>query len=536
MRRSVEIILVLAALGGWNTAARDTPLALMSTAAAETLPSVWVNKITKLTKNINGTRQRLANDPTAITGDDFKANQFAKLIDNFRTSLSRAPESNDAVLTEAQAVLSALEAEFAAAKVGTPAPTSEPAPAATTTTTARTAAPTPTPAAPASNVRPLVSGERVRVKKMIRDMTNVLGSITTEGPSLYQDPLEYNAAVKRFGQFTDALKKYPQAEDPDVKAARDTYLKLRASLQAELTRGKEQYDILGDVPANLRALQNRDKEYPIPAPLSPPFDEAQVKVWLAASRIAREAAKKDYKYITDIQPIAYLPEFTKSGRKAEFGAKDLPRLAKLTENRYDKANNGYGLIKQKIKSALRELDQQVQTPTARTTKQEQMRHYAAFADMIPVAESAVTLERVIGRPTDEAEATVAAVKARREAYDATFEDAIDAVRMPKAVSSDAERLAIAKDILERPRYEFGEHGPILLNTSEILEKERKESEIEIDDVEVYGGEIRMSGTKETTVWKWREFQFATALKEDDSDLWRIYYIKPKFHLLQNHLK
>ena len=425
-------------------------------------------------------------------------------------------------------MLAALEAEFAAAKGGAPA--SEPASAAAvpaeTTTTAAT--PAPAPIAPASDVRPLVSGERVRVKKLTRDMTNVLGSITTEGPSLYQDPLEYNAAVKRFGQFTDALKKYPQADDPDVKTARETYLKLRAALQAELTRGEEQYDILGDVPANLRALQNRDKEFPIPDALSPPFDEAQVKTWLAASRIAREAAKKDYKYITDIQPIAYLPDFTKSGRKAEFGSKDLPRLAKMAENRYDKANNGYGLIKQKIKSALRELDQQVETPTARTSKEAQMRHRWAFGKMVPIAESAVTLERVLGRSTEEAEAGVAAIEARAKAYEATFQAAIDSTRMPKPVSTDADRLAIAKDVLERPKYEFGAHGPIILNTAEILDKERKESEIEIDDVDVFGGEIRMSGTKETTVWKWKEFQFATALKEKDSDLWRIYYIKPMF--------
>jgi len=99
--------------------------------------------------------------------------------------------------------------------------------------------------------------------------------------------------------------------------------------------------------------------------------------------------------------------------------------------------------------------------------------------------------------------------------------------MPEAVSTDAERLAIAKDVLERPKYNFGDHGPIILNTKEILEKERKESEIEIDDVDVFGGEIRMSGTKETTVWKWKEFQFATTLK-DENGLWRITYIKPKF--------
>ena len=531
MRKFSTLLLTLAALGTIDVAMRNTPLATIQVASAEALPAVWQRKVQKLAKTIASSRQRLAESGASDIQDQFKTKQWGDRIANFKSSLSRVPATDDPLLVEARAQLSALEQEFAALQSGggastqtaTPAPAA--APSTATSSSTATAAPAPAPAA--SNVRPLVSGERVRVKKLTRDMTNVLGAITTEGPSLYQDPLEYNAAVKRFTQFTDALKKYPQADDPDVKAARDTYLKLRGSLQAELERGKKQYDILGDVMGNLRALQSRDREFPIPEALRPPFVEADVETWVAASRIARDAAKKDYKYIQDITPIAYLPDFTKSGRKAEFGGKDLPRLAAMTENRYKSANNGYLVIKQNIKTALRELDQQIQTPTARTNNADLARHHEAFADMIPIAESLVHLEKVLGKPTDAPKAAVAAIIDRRKTYDAEREAAIDLVRMPKPVSTDAERLAIAKDVLERPKYDFGEHGPIILNTKEVLEKERKESEIEIDDVEVYGGELRMSGTQETTVWKWKEFQFATTLK-DENGLWRITYIKPKF--------
>lgn len=527
-----KVLIAALALGAVDYVAQGTPLAGVQIVQAQSLPAVWQNKAKKLAQNINKTRQSFASNAADVLGDQFKTDQFVKRIENYRSSLAKIPQADDPNLTAATEQLALLEQEFKAAQSGggTAAAAPAPAPAPATPAPSTTTTETPAPAAPAaaSNVRPLVSGERVRVKKMTRDMTNVLGEIKTEGPSLYQDPLEYNAAVKRFTQFTDTLKKYPQADDPDVQAARGTYLKLREVLQAELARGKAQYDILGDVPGNLRALQSRDKEFPIPAPLVPPFTEADVEKWLAASRIARDAAKKDYKYIQDITPIAYLPKYTKSGRRAEFGAQDLPRLAKMTENRYQKANNGYSLIKTKIKSALRELDQQVQTPTARTGGAELHRHRHSLEKMIPIAESAITLERVLGKPTDDAEAALAAIRERRTAYEATREAAIDEVRMPKPVSTDPERLAIAKDVVSRPKYKFGEHGPIILNTAEILEKERKESEIEIDDVDVYGGEIRMSGTQETTVWKWKEFQFATALKEDGTDLWRIYYIKPKY--------
>ena len=172
------------------------------------------------------------------------------------------------------------------------------------------------------------------------------------------------------------------------------------------------------------------------------------------------------------------------------------------------------------------MDQQVQEPTARTNNTDLARHRNALDDMIPVAESLVNLESVLGNSTEEAEAGVTSIRERRKTYEAQREASIDLVRMPAALSTDTERLAIAREVLENPKYEFGEHGPIILNTKEILEKERKQSEIEIDDVDFFGGEIRMSGTKETTVWKWKEFQFATALKEEGGQ-WRIYYIKPK---------
>lgn len=368
----------------------------------------------------------------------------------------------------------------------------------------------------------------MRVKKLTRDLAAASERITTEGPSLYQDPQEYEAAVTRFSQFTDALKRYPQADDPDVQAARQAYTALRTKLEPELARGAEQREILGDVMGNLRALQARDREYPVPPRLEPPFSEDEVRAWAKATRAARDAARRDYTYLQDIAPIAYLPDFTKSGRKAEFGTRDLPRLAALVKSRNDSALAGYGAAKDAVTARLEELERQVMTPDAGMSAAEMERSRTALDQMLPVAESLVNLERGLDRPTEEAEAVVAATTARRTRFEADLAAAIDAVRMPEARSTDADRLAIAKKILETPRYEFGEYGPIVLNTEKILEKTRKESEIEIDDIEVYGGELRMSGTKEDTVWNWKEFQFATALREPGTDLWRITYIKPKF--------
>ncbi len=529
MRSVVLAMTAVAVLG--MVQVTGTPLSLIGVAHADALPSVWQNKVKKLAASIDKSRQTLAANADTFTGDAFRAKQFQGRIDNFASSLARVPASDDPLLADAKQRLSLLQSEFTALQAGgaAPAASGQPAPAApaAAAATPAPAASAPAPAPAAGNVRPLVSGERVRVKKLTRDMSNVLGAITTEGPSLFQDPLEYNAAVKRFTQFTDALKKYPQADDPDVQAARETYLALRAKLVPELERGAEQQKILGDVFGNLRAIENRDTTAPVPPRLQPPFTEADVKQWADASRIARDAAQKDYKYIQDIAPIAYLPDFTKSGRKAEFGGKDLPRILSNAENRYKSALAGYGIAQRNIEATLEQMQNQILPPSAGMHADELARIRKTFDDMIPVAQSAVYLESGLGRPTEEAEKSVEALRAQRAEFKAGREAAIDAVRMPEPVSTDADRLAIAKEILETERYGFGEYGPIILNTKEILEKSREESEIEIDDVDFFGGEIRMSGTKETTTWTWEEFQFATALREPGTDLWRITYIKPK---------
>ncbi|RZV46566.1 MAG: hypothetical protein EX258_09870 [Sphingomonadaceae bacterium] len=174
------------------------------------------------------------------------------------------------------------------------------------------------------------------------------------------------------------------------------------------------------------------------------------------------------------------------------------------------------------------MENKVQAPTARTNAVDAARHREALDQMVVVAESAVHLERGLNRPSDEPEKIVADLRERRANYDLQREQAIDAVRMPKSVSTDKKMLAIAKEVVEKPRYEFGAHGPIILNTAKMTEHAKKESEIEIDKVDTFGGKLQLSGTQETTIYKWTEFQFATVLKEEDSDLWRIYYIKPKF--------
>ncbi|VAV88054.1 hypothetical protein MNBD_ALPHA06-2104, partial [hydrothermal vent metagenome] len=84
--------------------------------------------------------------------------------------------------------------------------------------------------------QPLVSGQKVRVKKMARDMAEVRQRIKTTGPSEFQDPQVVAKFQKRFTQFNNALARYPQLKDPDVIEARKQYNLLAQALTSEFNR------------------------------------------------------------------------------------------------------------------------------------------------------------------------------------------------------------------------------------------------------------------------------------------------------------
>ncbi|MEM7172874.1 MAG: hypothetical protein AAF530_22110 [Pseudomonadota bacterium] len=533
MRYGLFVLLTLGILGSLEAIGVGTPVTSLESAYAQTLPTVWQNKAKKLAANINGSRQSLATDAAEIFSSQFKTDQFANRIENYRESLAKIPEAEDPNLDAAKEQLAQLEKEFAAAQTSSDSEGQAQAAAEPTTSEATSenvessTALSPSAEQSASDVRPLVSGERVRVKKLTRDLNQTREGITVEGPSSFQDPDVVAQYKMSFDQYTAAIKRYPQEADPDVIEARTAYLALRDRLQDEFARAQSQLEQLGDVNARIAQIQNRNDEFPVPAPLVPPFGESDVKEWIFAGSKARSAAEFDYKQIQEIAPIAYLPEQKVSGVMADFSFRDLEGLAKAVEGRYAAIQQGYVQTNENIKTALQELENQVQAPTAYTTASEAARHQDALNEMILVAESAMHLEAGLGRPTTEVEGAVADLRDRRKNYDLEREGAIDAVRMPEAASTDPNMLAIANKIIENPSYGFGVHGPIVLNTSKITEHQRKESEIEIDEIDTFGGNLQLSGTQETTIYKWKEFQFATALKEDDSDLWRIYYIKPK---------
>jgi len=391
----------------------------------------------------------------------------------------------------------------------------------------------------AETPRELVSGERVRVKKLTTDMQQLASSIKTDGPSSFQNRQEVAAKQKRFKQFEEALKRYPQTEDPDVKAATAAFATLRQNLSAEFQRAKQQLAELGDVQQRLATIDENSRKYAVPAVLLIPFDESQAQSWVTSASQSRTVAEHNLQQLATISELAYLPNnpgTPESG--AAYDTQDVARLQRNALTMLTSINANYQQMSQRFNSLFGQIENDVlsrwqEDPTGDKAWQfigegQPQKAIDTYDESLRQVQSAVFLENALGRDSSQAQSVSTALSEAKQTFLQNHQTALAASRLPEAKSDDKGLLAIAQEILENPKYEFGQHGRIVLTTAEVTNHERKDSEIDIDKAEIsLGGDLKMSGTQTTWLYKWQQFKFSVPLKEPDSDQWFIWWITAK---------
>lgn len=369
-------------------------------------------------------------------------------------------------------------------------------------------------------------------------MANVKSSILTSGPSEFQDADVVQARQKRFQQFTEALNRYPQIDDPLVQAARSEYMALQNVLKSEFKRAQEQRQQLGDVQARMSLLQQNFEQYPVPQPMLPPFDHAAVSNWVKQASAARTVGEHNLKELNAIAPLAYLP--INPGAPAggsPFDADDLRRMQQNAINMQKAVQNNYQNMSANIIRQLQQKLEQVSTRWQEDPKGDKKwvflkadqvtQAQQLFAQSQALAQTSIALEQALNQDHSFATKALADIKQAALKYQSNAEQALNASRLPVAVSDDGDMADHATEILKKPRYEFGEYGPIVLTTKAIINRESKSSEIDIDKVDIASnGDIKMSGTETTWTYQWEEFKFATPIKDPDGT-WYIWWITAK---------
>jgi tetratricopeptide (TPR) repeat protein len=390
--------------------------------------------------------------------------------------------------------------------------------------------------------RPLVSGERVRVQKLARDMESAMQTLNQEGAKPFQDPAHGEKWRGTVEHFRESLGKYPQVDDPDVKAAAAKLAELENMVAFGINEAAKQNADLGDVPQTLAAIEKALRDHPAPQWLPAPFTEDEARAWAQAAGNAKQVAEKTYKALEKIKLAANLPLNPGTVQDgALYDIHDVDRLMHFAEDKFRKVGEALKQTLEALKTQYaaqkdtldyyRKLDpaNEKDRMNAFLAEGAEAEIYGGLDREMALAQSVVAYQKALGSPPSPAStARIDEIAALRTAYAENRRKALGNSKLPEAKSTDAARLDIARAILANPRYEFGEHGPVVLTTKDIVDREKEVSRAEIRDVDVsLSGKITLSGTETTWKYAWQEFKFAAPLKEADGKDWYVWWITAK---------
>lgn len=390
--------------------------------------------------------------------------------------------------------------------------------------------------------RPLVSGERVRVKKLARDMESAMQTLNQNGIAPFQDPAYVEKWQQSLERYRTALARYPQTDDPDVQAAAAKLGEFSNLVAFGISKAQEQIAELGDVQAIMATIETELRANSAPAWLPVPFSEDEARAWLRRAADAQQTARQAIAALQRIAPLAHLPLNPGTVQQgAPYDRHDLDRLYASAESTARKVQEAVQQTEDRLKHQFQAQDEELnyfrqldpdnpqQRANAFLRQGVELEIYQRLDQHLALARSLVAYQRAFNRePTASSLARAEEIAGLRATYAANRTRALGESTLPDAQSTDAGRLAIAAAILAEPRYEFGEHGPIVLTTPETVERQKQVSRAEIKDVDVsLSGDVTFSGTETTWRYHWQEFKFATPLKETDSDEWYIWWITAK---------
>lgn len=393
-----------------------------------------------------------------------------------------------------------------------------------------------------TEVRSLTSGERVRLQRMVRDMESAMQTIDAQGLASFQDEAYVQRWRNSIERYRNDLLRLPQGDDPDLQAAATKLAEFEALVAFGAREGASQAAELGDVQAALAAIERELRANRPPQWLPAPFDDDEALRWATTAASAKLGAQQAIEQLERIRGVAYLPRNPGTvGTGAAYDIQDVDRLlnfADATVRAVDDAlqetvaNLGTQFNAQDRElEYYRRLDPENPSDRMNAFLQEgaQERIYGELDRQLAVTQSLAAWQRAFGAEPGEAiRARIEEIESLRGRYAAQRLQAIGDSRLPEPRSTDTDRLAIARAILAEPSYGFGEHGPVVLTTPEIIQRERQVSRAEIKSIDVsLSGSVTLEGTETTWQYRWGEFKFATPIRNVESGDWHIWWITAK---------
>lgn len=396
-----------------------------------------------------------------------------------------------------------------------------------------------------AQVRPLVSGERVRVKKITRDISSAMQQMDQNGVQPFQDPEYIQKWQASYERYKTALAKYPQVNDPDVATATKKLQEFANLIQFGIQQGQKQRQQTGDVQIRLANIEAKIRQQPTLGWLQAPFNQAQATQWFNKAITVKSTADKALAALNDIAQTAYLPinsGTVQSG--ANYDKQDVNRLINFANSILNKVNDAVTKTEQnlRLQAEMQLKEIAVYSEIDPNDKSDQLNYFlnegadekmfTGLDRQMAMAQSFVAYQKAVGKQPEKGFLDrITYLNNVRTNYIALQKKLIGEQALPEAKSTDDNLIKIAKAIIAAPKYKFGEHGPIVITTKEIVQKEKEVSEEEFNDVDIsLSGEITLTGTKTTWHYRWDEFTFATPIKDAETQNWYVWWITAKkFH-------
>lgn len=278
---------------------------------------------------------------------------------------------------------------------------------------------------------------------------------------------------------------------------------------------------IADIRAALKKIDNGLQSRPVPRPIYPPFEEGQIETWIKDAALARK---------TILASQEYLPKFAKVdlgmtqgsvSQGAAYDNSDVERMQRFAASRLKASNKSYADMSKAMSDGLVGYQNEMQYYKGPTAKEN-------FARLRAYGEAALAIEESFGRDAQKPKAFLASLSGYEEKLRASETKALENFKLPAPKSKDRKRLKAAKSIMDTKKYKFGTYGPIVLTTEKIVERERKDKEVEVEDIDVsLGGDVTWSGTETVWTYKWDEFKFVVPIKEAGTDDWYMWTITAK---------
>jgi hypothetical protein len=343
--------------------------------------------------------------------------------------------------------------------------------------------------------RKMISQQRVRIKKLNRDILSAMDTLDKGGPKPFQDPGYVNKQRNRMDSFKAALGRFSNfPNDTDVITTKQSLEKMENMMTFGRNYAAEEIKVLGNVQERLRTIYSQIHKMRVPATPKYPLKRGDLSRWLVALSTLRQNAVKLYAPLPQIKQRAYLPHTLRTIEQG--GAYDLQDVD-LMERSLSRIVNK---IDQKLKTFSSNLELNLQHVTETLSFydtfdpsdpqhflwEERAEHIRAdLSSNMTLVSEAAEFDRLLKRPTQKDKLRLLErVKSTAAVYEKKYQQARKMARMPKPATSDSQLEKIARQTLTNPKYEYvGEIKRLVINTEKV-HREKDTGTVKFDKVDV----------------------------------------------------